>query len=63
MHMIIHIHIYLHIYDVCSISIDDCRLKFHVPHQIARHVSSGGSEGRQLIYKGDDGHDTQKSKS
>ena len=49
--------------DDCIISTDDCRLKFHVPHQIALHVSSGGSEGRQLIYKDDDRHDTQKSKS
>ena len=42
---------------------DDCRLKFHVPHQIARHVSFDGSKGRQLIYKDDDRHDMQKSKS
>ena len=39
------------IYDDCSICTDDYHLKFHIPHQIAPHVSSGGSEGRQLIYK------------
>ena len=27
------------------------------------HVYSGDSEGRQLIYKDNDGHDTPKSKS
>ena len=47
-----------YIYDNdCSIFTDDCRLKFHVLHQIAPRVSSGGSEGRQLIYKDDDRHE------
>ena len=54
-------YIHSYIYDDCSISTDDCRLKFHVPHQIAPHVSSGGSESWQLIYKDNDRHDVQKS--
>ena len=59
----IHIYIYIYIYIYnCSIY-TDCHLKFHVPHQIALHVSSGGFEDQQLIYKDNERHDAQKLES
>ena len=55
MQLLTHMHIfmkYTHTYMIIAASPQYCRLKFHVPHQIAPHVFSGGSEGRLRTHEG-----------